>query len=131
MAGYKSKSVLKGGASNGTLVVGASASQAVSDLVPVRTGGNLYAIVDINVTAVTSATGITLKVQDSPDGTNWFDKKTLAVTTTGWKTISFNNWASGDQTYLPLRALARLYVTTGSGDSITLTDVLWTQEHGG
>lgn len=82
---------------------------------------------DIVVSAITVATAVTAKLQHRfSSAQDWVDAKTLALTTTGIKSISLLDTVVADQTHLPLRPLARVVVTTGAGDSLTVTAV-WVQ----
>jgi hypothetical protein len=82
-------------------------------------------VIDFDVDAITVAAAVTAKLQDSQDGSNWFTKKTLALTTTGWKTIKITDAdATNDAQHLPLRHQARLVVSTGAGDSVEIADVI-------
>lgn len=125
MSNHSARGVLLDNASQ---TVGASQTNAVlSEVFYLTAADSQNLVVDFNVTAVAVTTGVTAKLQDSQDGTNWFDKKTLAVAngSTGWKTIKIAATdATNDAQWLPLRHQCRLVVTSGVSDSITVAAVL-------
>jgi hypothetical protein len=105
------------------LAVGASATNAVvSREFPVTAAGALNMVVALDVSAVTVATGITAKLQ-SAIGSVWVDAKTASITTAGRVYIKLNIEVSGDQTHLPLLSKARLVISTGAGDAVTVDKV--------
>lgn len=110
------------------VTVGASQTNSpLSKEYAVTASGALHHVVAIDVSAATVTTGITAKLQ-SAIGSTWQDAKTVAITTTGRVYIKLNIEVSGDQTYLPLLNKARVVVSTGSGDSVTVSAVWVLQE---
>jgi len=110
-------------------VAAAQTNQVVSKVYHVSDRDSVCYSVDIIYSDAVVAVAITAKVQSSPDGgTTWIDAKTVALTaataTATRKTISADINIAGDQALLPLRSLARVVVTTGAGDSITI-DSIW------
>lgn len=104
-------------------VVGASQTNSVvTRAYPITAGGSLHHVVVIDATGVTVTTAITAKLQTSV-GTIWADSKTVAITATGRFYIKLSAETSADQTYLPLLNNGRVVVTTGTGDTATITAV--------
>lgn len=123
--GWSADSLLN---SASAITVGASQSNSVlSKEYAVTARGALHHVVAIDVSAATVATGITAKLQ-SAIGSTWQDSKTVAITTTGRVYIKLNVEVTGDQTFLPLLNKARIVVTTGAGDSVTVSAVQVLQE---
>lgn len=86
--------------------------------------GAIRHVVVIKASGVTSTTGITAKLQTSVDGSTWVDSSgTTAITTNGLAYIKLAIEKSGDQTHLPLLPVARVVVSTGTGDAITIDSV--------
>lgn len=112
-----------------TQSVGANQSNSVlTKEFPIYSGGAVQGlVVKIKVTAATVAAGITAKFQTAI-GNDWEDSKTVAVTTADDYYIKFLATAAGDQTYMPLLCKGRVVVTTGAGDSLTVTQVQVLQE---
>lgn len=105
------------------VTVGASKTNTVvSRVFKVSHAGSLNLVVRLKTSATTVATGITAKLQTVTDiaGT-WVDSKTVSITGDGDFYIKLNVQASGDQTYLPLLTQGRLVVSSGSGDSTTIS----------
>lgn len=115
---------------NPTQVVGASATNSpVSKEYRVTFSGSIYHVIAAKFSSVTVGTGITAKLQTSPDGgTTWVDSKTVAVTTNGYAYIKLAINIAGDQTYLPLLNVARIVLTTGAGDTATVDAIYSYQE---
>lgn len=104
-------------------VVGASETNTpVTREYPITAGGALNHVLVIDATAVTVGTGITAKLQTAV-GSTWQDAKTVAITATGRFYIKLNIEVAGDQTYLPLLNKGRLVITSGSGDTVTISAV--------
>lgn len=109
-------------------VVGASATNtAITREYPITAGGSIHHAIVIDVTAVTVSTAITAKLQTAV-GNTWQDSKTVSISATGRFYIKLNAETSGDQTYLPLLGKGRVVLTTGSGDTATITAVNVLQE---
>lgn len=109
-------------------VVGASVTNApISRVYPITAGGAIHHVVCIDVTSVTLTTAITAKLQTAI-GSVWQDSKTVSITANGRYFIKLNVEVSGDQTYLPLLNSGRVVLTTGSGDTATITAVNILQE---
>lgn len=84
-------------------------------------------VVKIKVTGVTVATGITAKLQTGIDG-EYVDSKTVSITADGNYYIKLLAAAAADQTYFPLLNTARVVITTGAGDAVTISKVQVLQE---
>lgn len=123
MKAYQNKAVLLGAAAS-IVVAAAQTNYPISERFMASWQDARNGFLDAKVSAITVVGSITLKVQDSSDGTNWNDVKTLALTTTGLKSIRWHIQDATDQAYLPLRAHVRAVVTnTNAGDTVTFTDV--------
>lgn len=109
----------------GTQTVGASQTDVVISLEnPTTAGGATKGfVVKAVFSAVTVAAAITAKLQ-SAIGTDWVDSKTVSVTATGGFYIKILN----DATYMPLLNKHRVVLTTGAGDTATVTSVEILQE---
>lgn len=119
---YLAKNVIKAGL---TAVPQSQSNVPISENFQINDAGRLNILIAIVTGDVTVGTAITAKLQTSLDGgTTWKDAKTvtLAADTTTYD-ISLNVQVTGDQTYLPLRPLGRIVVSTGSGDTSNVTAV--------
>jgi hypothetical protein len=114
--------------------VGASATnQAITKSFAVSDQDSRTISIDIKYSTATVATGITAKLQSSFDnGTTWIDSATVAITagSNTYKSIVLDIAKAADQTYLPLRPLARVVVSSGAGDSATITSVMVSRRTG-
>jgi len=115
---------------NATTTVGASATnQPITKVFAISQMDSERITIDIIYADAVVATGITAKLQSSFDDTSgiWVDHGTVAITgavaTTTRKTIDLNIHRAADQASLPLRAKARVVVTSGAGDSVTIGSV--------
>jgi hypothetical protein len=109
-------------------VAASQTNQAVSNNFPIFSGAGLKGmVIKLKFSAVTVASGITAKLQTAIDG-GWVDSKTVAVVSTADAYIKLNNAASADQTYFPLLAGGRIVISTGAGDSVTVSSVKILQE---
>jgi hypothetical protein len=121
----------------GSTAVGASATDTpVSKAFIVSAYGGTRGIrLEVQVSAATSAAAITAKLQHAvtKDGT-WNDvggTASVTVPTTAASTfysIILNACDATDSPLFPLRPNGRVVVTTGAGDSVTVTDVRVIQE---
>lgn len=113
--------------------IGASETDAlVVDQFGVTPGGAKAIVVDMYTSSVTVAAGITAKIQDSSDGTNWNDVKTGAIANgSTFTSISLLAERAADQSVLPMRQHARLVVTTGAGDTVTFDKIRIIQDRRG
>lgn len=85
--------------------------------------------VDINATAVTVVGSITITLQQSSDNSNWENTKTATISAAGIFSIKFLPTVAGDQTYMPLKNLIRLVLTTtNAGDAVTISEIRLSQE---
>lgn len=108
---------------NGGTSLGASVSNSpVSKEFPVTAGGAIHMAIKIVASAATVAAGITAKLQTAI-GSDWVDSKTVAVTAAGNFYIKLNVEVAGDQTFLPLLNKGRIVITSGAGDSVTISEV--------
>lgn len=104
-----------------SVVIGASETNTVvSENVMIRDGKHL--LVEVTAASGTYVTGITLKVQDSVDGTNWNDSKTAAISADGQVAIKIAP-TTDDAAHLPIRPLVRVVVSSGVGDAVTISKV--------
>lgn len=110
---------------NASVVLGAAETNTVvSEQLYIHDPSHL--IVDVTCASVTAATGITVKLQDSVDGSVWNSKSSESqVSITGNGVFSFNLKIenSSDQADMPLRPLLRVVASTGAGDAVTITHV--------
>jgi hypothetical protein len=123
MSTLRSVPKLKGG---NAVTVGASQTNvAISDTFGLSALDGEQLSIDIIHTAATVAAAITVKLQTSPNGgVTWIDSKTASTTNSSTRTsIEIVAARAADQTFLPLRSLARVVVTTGAGDSLPVTGV--------
>lgn len=115
---------------DGGITIGASATNTVVTVpsTAVSHEGALNCILKITSTGVTSATGITAKLQTSTDETGtWVDSKTATIAANGDSYISLQTTRTADQQYLPLLPLIRVVVSTGAGDAVTISLVKFCQ----
>jgi len=116
---------------NSPVTVGASQTLAqVSNEFRINPEGSLHFRIDVEVSAATVATGISLILQTTSgnDAASWVTAKSTTVTTTGLVSQSYVVEVAADQTYLPLRPKGKLLCTTGAGDSVTLSSIRIMQE---
>lgn len=121
----------------GSTAVAASTTNApISKVFPISaTGGNTGIRIEVLVSTATSAAAITAKLQHAvsqSDPIAWSDVASVAVPTTASSTyysIILNACDATDSPLFPLRPNGRVVVTTGVGDSVTVTDVRVIQEH--
>jgi|JI8StandDraft_1071087.scaffolds.fasta_scaffold700891_1 hypothetical protein len=91
------------------------------------TGDGMNLRIDLRVSGVVVASGISIEVQDSlvDDGAGeplWRDVGGLATTVTTDGLVSLNS-GSSLQSSGPLGSIARLIVTTGAGDELVVEEV--------
>lgn len=129
MGHYKATKVLKNGTAQ---TVGASETdQVISGVFPFTEGGATRAVrVDIHVSAVTAAAGISFQLQHSVDDTSanfgnpdTTQCKVASVNGTGWWSIILQADNSSDSAVMPLRPMGRVVCSTGAGDSVTVDDI--------
>lgn len=109
-------------------IIGASETNtAVTREFPITAGGALHLVVAIDVTATTVAAGITAKLQTAIDGI-YQDAKTVAISGNGRFYIKLNAEVAGDQGFLPLLNGGRIVVSSGAGDTTTISAVNILQE---
>lgn len=126
MNGWSSKEVTL----NPGQVVGASQTNKPISVEgwPLTAGGAVQGLViKIKVSAVTVAAAITAKLQTAI-GPDYVDSKTVSITGNGSFYIKLLAEAAGDQTYLPLLNKGQVVLTTGVGDTATITSVEVLQE---
>ena len=105
--------------------VGASETNTVvSREFPITGGGSRQLVARVKTSATTVAVGITFGIQSSMDGSVWVKAaKTTAITGDGNFTLSLIAELAGDQASLPLLPRARIVVTSGAGDAVTIDNV--------
>lgn len=119
MNGYTPRDVAIGPST----VIGASlTNQVISLEYPITAEGSLHHIVAIDASAVTVGTAITAKLQTAI-GSTYVDSKTVAISGNGRFYIKLLVEVAGDQTFLPLFSKGRIVLTTGAGDTATITDI--------
>jgi len=108
-------------------VTGVVTKQRVSQVFAITPNGSRALRVDIKVSAVTVAGGITAIVQVvNPAGA--VDTKSVAITAAGEFSIKFLDTVVADQTYLPLAAHAQIVLTTTNAlDSVHFDSMIVTQ----
>lgn len=126
MSGWSPKDVTL--AATGTVYGATLTDTPISLPYPITAGGALNCVLKIKTSAATVATGITAKLQTGLGG-DWVDSKTVAITAGAGKFyIKLQAPVAGDQAFLPLLGAGRVVVTTGAGDSVTVTSVEVLQE---
>lgn len=112
----------------GTQTVGASTTSAISKEFPITYGGSKNILVGVRVTAQTTGSGITLKLQSSlvgsDDNEGWIDGNTASVTATGWYYIRMNVENTTDQAIMPLASIGRVVAVNAAGASVTVAEVM-------
>jgi hypothetical protein len=128
MSNYSTENVLKGRLSAAATEVeaGASATTVLSEVFRLSSRDAEQLLIDVEVSAITSTTAITLVLQDSTDLSTWNNQDTLVVTTTGRKSLAHFAAAANPI----LRPYCRLVVTTDTSDAITVTSVIRTSRAG-
>lgn len=103
-----------------TETTGAATDTVLSNVVYVAVDPTML-LVDTVVSAITVSTSVTLVLQGKLSSGAWVDVATLAVTTTGTKTIQIH---PNDASPILLRDQVRVLVRTGAaGDKLTVTQV--------
>ena len=103
-----------------TETTGAAATTVLSGVVYTSVDPTML-LVDTVVSAVTVVTSVTLVVQGKLSAGAWVDVATLAVTTTGTKTIQIH---PNDASPILLRDQVRVLVRTGAaGDKLTVDQI--------
>jgi hypothetical protein len=121
-----------------TQTVSASTTATVSNPFVITSAGATRGLrVDILVDVATAAAGITAKLQHAvtETATNYADvdavQSRVSITTVAsptWFSILLSAADPDDGPVLPLRPHGRVVVTTGVGDSVTISDIRVTQE---
>ncbi len=114
-------------AASGTVYGASITNTPITKEYNISAGGALNCVLKIKVSAATVAVGITAKLQTAI-GDDWVDSKTVAVTAAGSFYIKLQTTLAGDQAFLPLLGKGRVVLTTGAGDSATVTSVELLQE---
>lgn len=122
MNGWSSKNYALGSDVGGTPVGASATNTPVSKEFPITAGGALNMAIKIVASAATVAVGITAKLQTAVGG-DWVDSKTVAIVSTAPAYIKLNVEVTADQTFLPLLNKGRVVITTGAGDSVTISEV--------
>jgi hypothetical protein len=104
-------------------------TRVVSKVFPITRFGALNCTAAVKLSAYTAGSGVTFKLQGSPDGgTTWVDVKSATISGTGFTYLYLNCENSTDQAYMPLLPLARLEViTAGGGAAATVDDCYFYQ----
>jgi len=123
MNGWPAKERVKAG---GVSVPASETDFPVSQEVPLSAAGALRMVVAITASSVTGT--VDLKLQSSVVSGEWVDAKSTTISAAGTVYIKLLAEAAGDQTYLPLLNKARIVATTGAGEDITVSSVLFIQE---
>lgn len=105
-------------------VIGASVTkQVVSEVFGLSDISRRSLVVKITAADVTVTTGITAKLQHGVAGT-FFDSADVAIAGNGSVLLQIDA-ANGDEgVLLPLGDTARVVITTGTGDAVTVTAVV-------
>lgn len=131
--GLSVQHVLLDGASQ---AVGASATNQVVSQEFTLTGEGISrgVRIDIKCASVTDTTALLAKLQTSPvggSGASYADVDATDlkadITADGWVSIAANSAWSNVADKFPLQAHARIVVTTGADDAVTVTDIVVTQ----
>jgi hypothetical protein len=124
MASYDVVSIIKSGAP--VSVAASQTNSVVSEVVQLSTTTARALVVELNLSAITVAAAVTAKIQHSMDGTTFADVGTpgnLALTTTGLKYIDLLDTLAADAAVMPVRPYMRVVITTGAGDSVTVSNI--------
>lgn len=132
MHAHRSREVLLSKDEDGTpgsavAVAESLTNQVVSQIFPISYMGSKNIRVKVKVSAITVAAAIDFKLQhidDAVSGT-WLSqsKSAVSLTATGDKYLTFNVEVAGDQADLPLMPHGRIVVTTGAGDSVSISSI--------
>lgn len=116
----------------GLTALGASATNsAVTREFGLTAGGATKAFLAVITTSAAVGT-VTAKLQTRMPGGVFEDAKTATISASGSPQeteLTLLAEAAADQTYFPLRQIARLVVTTAAASSVTITSVLMCQEN--
>jgi hypothetical protein len=117
--GYTSKSILLGSVAQ--VVPASQTKQVISPVFAISAEDSLDFRADVTAASTSGTTSIML--QTSHDGVTWIDGKVVTVAD-GNVAITYLDTVAGDQTYLPLRPLGRLAVTTAAASGTTISNAL-------
>lgn len=121
MAGYVVKEMLL---NNTAVSCSASSTTPVTGIIRISHEDSMNLLLRATVSAITVGTGITLVLQDSPDGSTWSTVKSTSISATTNYEQEVNLSNGTDTAIWPL---ARVVVVTQGGDSATISSVLVTR----
>lgn len=121
MSGYVVKEAILNGAS---VACSASSTTALTPIMRVSHEDSMNMLVRGTVSAITVGTGITMVLQDSPDGAIWSTVKSVSISATTRYELELNLANGTDTAMWPL---CRVVVVTQGGDSATISSVLMTR----
>jgi hypothetical protein len=106
----------------GLAAIGASETNLpISEEFGLTAGGACTLVVAIKASGVTVTNGITAKLQTRVNSNyDWVDSKTASITTNGAVFIKLLSETADDQEFLPLLASARVVISTGVSDAVTI-----------
>ena len=113
------------------VAIGASETNTIISEVERITGDPTRLIIDIRAPQAdtTIVNGITAKIQTSSGNGVWVDNKTVAIADDAdIYVIKLLADIAGDQTFLPIRPLLRVVVSSGVGDTTDIEYVIITYD---
>ena len=119
--GFIVKDVILNGASVSCL---ASSTTPITEVLRVSGADSFNQLVRVTVSAITVTNAIAVVLQDSPDGSVWSTVKTTALSATAKYELELNVQNGSDTAMWPLM---RVVVTTGVGDTATISSCLITR----
>ncbi len=119
--GYVVKEMILGGSSVSCL---AEATTPITNVFKISTADAQNLLMRITVSAISVGTGITVVLQDSPDGTNWSTVKSTSISATTTYEQEVNLLNGSDTAMWPL---ARVVIVTQASDTATISSCLVTR----
>ena len=106
-------------------VAASQTNKVVSKVFSVSMEGSRHMRVKVTTSATTVAAAINFKLQQATGEADTFitTTKSTSITGNGDFYLTLNAEVSGDQAELPLMPIARIVVTTGAGDAVTIDNV--------
>ncbi len=122
MSGYTSESVLL--AATAQAVAASQTDQVVSKVFTLSKDDSRYSVFDFNCSGISGT--VTAKIQDSHDGSKWYDSKTATISTQYTRLDISADDTTNDINYVPLRPLCRLVITTAGASGATVDGLIRT-----
>jgi hypothetical protein len=113
----------------GKILAAPQVETAITTVYDTTFNGSLYHVVEIKVFNVTINSGITAMLQSATNENGpWKNAKSVPILGDGVFYITLLATKESDQQYLPLLPKARVVMTTGAGDTVSVSEVTIVQQ---